>query len=148
MARFTYLSQGEAALDKEDILELAKAMDAAKSSIKLDDCRLWVIQGSRGYASTWGNGVSYLIHVVCRSTRHWTATKKSLSYCELTQDGDDEGCFRLRRLPTARERAIIRKAIGVHQRRPTPPNAFSSSSAKEGVSGSSERLNSEAGVGD
>ena len=148
MARFTYLSQGEAALDKEDILELAKAMDAAKSSIKLDDCRLWVIQGSRGYASTWGNGVSYLIHVVCRSTRHWTATKKQLSFCELTQDGDDEGCFRLRRLPTAREAAIIRKAIGVHQRKPTPVKPFPSSPTKMGVSGVWPRLNGEAGLGD
>jgi hypothetical protein len=34
--------------------------------------------------------------------------KKRLAFCRLTQDGDDEGCFHLDRLPTKNEAETIR----------------------------------------
>jgi hypothetical protein len=42
----------------------------------------------------------------------WTWAKRRLAFCELTQDGDAEGVFRLQRLPTASEAEEIRYVLG------------------------------------
>src|SRR5262245_40321183 len=42
--------------------------------------------------------------------------KNRLSFCEITQDGDDEGCFRVTELPTAKQATLIRRALGLHKR--------------------------------
>ena len=63
-----------------------------------------------------GDDKSWVEHVVCRSVRHWTATKARLSFCELLQDGDDEGCLRLIDLPTPDQAIIFRDAIGLRKR--------------------------------
>jgi hypothetical protein len=39
-----------------------------------------------------------------------------LSFCQVTQDGDDEGCLRLLDLPTLEQAVLIRKAIGLKRR--------------------------------
>lgn len=54
--------------------------------------------------------------VGCRSALHWTHTKKRLGFCEVTQDGDDEGCLRLRALPTADQAVVIRDVLGIRKR--------------------------------
>jgi hypothetical protein len=46
--------------------------------------------------------------------QRWTSFKKRLAFCELTQDGDQEGCFRLHGLPTpilARRQEIARRCL-------------------------------------
>ena len=43
--------------------------------------------------------------------------KKRLAFCRLTQDGDDEGCLHLDRLPTAAEAEAIRDDLGIRKRR-------------------------------
>jgi hypothetical protein len=78
-----------------------------------------------------GDGESWLLFVQCRSARLWAATKARLSFCEVTQDGDDEGVLRLDRLPTKAEASAIRKALAIRQTGPAPANAFESSSAYE-----------------
>ena len=40
----------------------------------------------------------------------------SLAFCRVTQDGDDEGCLHLDRLPTAAEAELIREAVGIRKR--------------------------------
>jgi hypothetical protein len=39
-----------------------------------------------------------------------------MAFCELTQDGDAEGVFRLQRLPTASEAEEIRYVLGIWKR--------------------------------
>jgi hypothetical protein len=46
----------------------------------------------------------------------WTWAKRRLAFCELTQDGDAEGVFRLQRLPTASEAEEIRYVLGIWKR--------------------------------
>jgi hypothetical protein len=57
-----------------------------------------------------------VLFVACRSARHWTATKARLSFCAVTQDGDDEGVLKLHRLPTADQAAVIREVLGIRKR--------------------------------
>jgi hypothetical protein len=51
------------------------------------------------------------------SARQWSADKKRLRFCQLTQDGDDEGCLTLDRLPTEAEGDIIRDVMGIGKAR-------------------------------
>ena len=43
--------------------------------------------------------------------------KAKLRFCERTQDGDSEGCLRLRRLPSPAQAKLIRDALGIRKRR-------------------------------
>jgi hypothetical protein len=75
----------------------------------------------------------------CETPWKWRNLKKRLaSFCQVTQDGDDEGCLRMRALPRTPEQVVlIRKAVGLPKRRPAPAHAFKSSAtewAKSGVS--------------
>jgi hypothetical protein len=64
---------------------------------------------------TWGDGTSWALFVACRSALHWTYTKRRLSFCILTQDGEDEGCVRLNQLPTVAQADVIRDVLGVRK---------------------------------
>ena len=44
-----------------------------------------------------------------------THTKKRLGFCEVTQDGDDEGCLRLHQLPTAEQAEVLRDILGIRK---------------------------------
>jgi hypothetical protein len=49
--------------------------------------------------------------------KQWTAHKKQLSFGEVTQDGDQEGVFRIcDLLPTAAEAEMIRDILGIRKR--------------------------------
>jgi hypothetical protein len=75
-----------------------------------------VITGRRGTVQTWGDGKSWLAYVIGRSARHWTAIKQRLAFMTVTQDGDDEGCLRLFRLPSPEEAVVIRDVMGLRKR--------------------------------
>jgi hypothetical protein len=47
--------------------------------------------------------------------------EQRLNFCRLTQDGDDEGCLHLDRLPTKIEASAIREALGIRKRRHLSP---------------------------
>ena len=70
------------------------------------------------------------------------------SFCELTQDGDDEGCFRLFELPTSEQAIVIRKALGLKRKRQVDPtlllNRFQTSTGRP-VLGSGMREDDRAG---
>jgi hypothetical protein len=52
------------------------------------------------------------------SARKWTSIKAQLgAFTRLIQNGDDEGCFYLDRLPTQAEAGPIRDALGIRRRR-------------------------------
>ena len=115
----SYISRAEATDDRACLALLHAALNAAHNAVRLDECRLWTVRGSRGYVSTWGDGQTWMLAVGSKTPRHWTFAKQRLAsfpgLAQLTQDGDEEGVFRLMRLPTPEEAAEIRRAAGVRQ---------------------------------
>jgi len=115
----SYKSRAEAAADRACLAIMREALNAARNAVRLDECRLWTVQGSRGYVSTWGDGQTWKLAVGSKTPRHWTFVKQRIAafpgLAQLTQDGDEEGVFRLMRLPTPGEAAEIRRAAGVRQ---------------------------------
>ena len=99
-----------------------EALNGAFRSLGRDECGTWRLLGSRGHIYRDGDG--WLLYVRCRSTRHWTYTKRALAFCRVTQDGDEEGCLHLDRLPSTAEAEEIRQAVGLRQTRDAPANAF------------------------
>ena len=117
----TYDSASDAEADRTKQQELLVTLAAWDRGLRRDECGAWCILGRRGAIRTFGDGKSWVVHVVCHSVRHWTATKARLSFCELLQDGDDEGCLRLIALPTPDQAIIIRDAIGLRKRAELSP---------------------------
>jgi hypothetical protein len=48
--------------------------------------------------------------------RKWNTLKKQLSFCQVTQDGDDEGCLRVGAHLTAEQGRLLRMALGIRKR--------------------------------
>jgi hypothetical protein len=115
----SYKSRAEATDDRACLELMREALNAALNAVRLDECRLWTVRGSRCYVSTWGDGHTWMLAVGSKTQRHWTFAKQRMAafpgLAQLTQDGDQEGVFRLMRLPTPEEAAEIRRAAGVRQ---------------------------------
>ena len=133
-----------AAADRACLARLHAALNAAHNAVRLDECRLWTIQGSRGFASTWGDSQTWMLAVGSKTPRHWTFAKQrkapSPGLAEVTQDGDEEGVFRLMRLPTPEEAAEIRRAAGIRRSKPSPSAGRRFSRAKTGDAATSMRF--------
>jgi hypothetical protein len=116
----TYRTADEADADKASLVELFEALHASPSVLRRNADGLWTLRGRPGcYVSTWGDGKSWQLVVAPEeeiSALQWTWFKKRLHFCEVTQDGDEDGCFRLSRLPTAAEAEVIRDIIGIRKR--------------------------------
>ena len=105
---------------------LLTALDASPIALQRD---LHRVEGRKGDHSIHGklghiyvDGRGFLLCVTGKderdqSPRRWTNIKRRLAFCRLMQDGDDEGCLRLDRLPTSAEAALIREALGIRKRR-------------------------------
>jgi hypothetical protein len=119
--RDTYNSGAQADVDRAQQKRLLAALNASNSALRRDECGAWCIFGQRGAIHTFGDGKSWVVYVICRSVRHWTAAKARLSFCNLMQDGDDEGCLRLVNLPTPDQAIIIRDVIGLRKRTELAP---------------------------
>ena len=140
----SYKSRAEATNDRACLGLMREALNSAHNAVRLDECRLWTVRGSRGYVSTWGDGQTWLLAVGSRTPRHWTFAKQRLAsfpgLAQITQDGDDEGVFRLMRLPTPEEAAEIRRAAGIRQSKPSPPAGRRFTRAKTGDAATSVRF--------
>jgi hypothetical protein len=103
--------------DRAKLERLVAALDASPLSLKRDRCDDWQILGKLGHA--YADGAGYLLIVTTdESARRWNNVKERLSpFCHLLNDGDDEGCFHLDRLPTPDEADLIREALGIRKRR-------------------------------
>ena len=96
--------------------ELLKALDASPLALRRDACGDYRINGKTGHIYADGDG--YLLCVMTDESKgRWTNVKKRLAFCHVTQDGDDEGCLHLDRLPTLAEADLIREALGIRKRR-------------------------------
>ena len=80
--------------------------------------------------------------------RTWTYLKNRLSFCRVTQDGGDEGYFRLFDLPTPEQAVLIRKATGLKRRKRHPGNVshLKFATATRGVSASPASAEGKDGV--
>ena len=112
----TYDSSSEADADRAQQKALLAALGAWDHAMRRDECGAWTITGKQGSIHTWGDGKTWVLYVACRSGQHWTITKGRLGFCEVSQDGDDEGCLRLRQLPTPEQASVIRDVLGIRER--------------------------------
>jgi hypothetical protein len=55
--------------------------------------------------------------VATTAPRAWTFARHALTFAKVINDGDEEGAFVMRRLPTADEAAFIRRYCGIPKRR-------------------------------
>jgi len=136
MTGLTYINRDQARDDRQQQERLLTALDAAASLLRRDEAGWWVIAGRRGAIQTWGDGTSWLVYVRCRSSQHWTFTKRRLAFMTVTQDGDEEGCLRLFHLPSPQEAVVIRDVIGLRKRVDFAPAALErkrASMAKAGL---------------
>jgi hypothetical protein len=142
--RMSYKTKAAATADRACLARLHAALNAAHNAVRRDECRLWTVRGSRGYVSTWGDGQTWLLAVGSRTPRHWTFAKQRMAsfpgLAQITQDGDDEGVFRLMRLPTPEEAAEIRRAAGVRQSSGSPSDGRRFTPAKTGDRATSMRF--------
>jgi hypothetical protein len=134
--------------DRERLVAMLKALDASERCLERPVCRDWTgdwqITGTLGHIYP---DAGYLLSVHTKEApRRWFNVKVRLgSFCRLTQDGDDEGCFHLDRLPTQGEAEAIRDALGIRKRRKVTEEARAHlgamrSAAKSPYGGRSIRL--------
>ena len=144
----SYATAEEAAADRDMQRSLLVTLDASKRSLSSDECGAWRLTGRRGHIYTWGPSGGWLIYCAPESIRKWTYLKKQLSFCRVTQDGDDEGCLRLFELPTPEQAVLIRKMIGLKQRKRHPGNIsqLKFATSRRGGSASPVREEAEGGV--
>ncbi len=117
MTALSYRTQREKDADRDRLRELLQALSASELALRLDECDAWRINGKRGHLYTWNRSGGWLLFIACSSTWGWTSAKRRLSFCEVTQDGDDEGCMRLRELPTSAQAKVIRSILGIRKRK-------------------------------
>jgi hypothetical protein len=119
--------------DRERLVALLDALDASETTLQRDLVRNegrtgdWGIRGKYGHV--YPDGAGYLLYVTIEektgkdgidrepSPRPWKAAKARLSFCQVTQDGDWEGCLYLDRLPVSDEAEAIRATLGIRKRR-------------------------------
>jgi hypothetical protein len=115
----SYKSNAAATADRACLGLMREGLNAAHNAVRLDECRLWTVRGSRGDVSTWGDGQTWMLAVGSKTPRYWTFAKQRIAafpgLAQVTQDGDEEGVFRLMRLPTPEAAAEIRRAAGIRQ---------------------------------
>jgi hypothetical protein len=100
--------------DRDRLAGLLDALDASASALRRDDCGDAAILGAHGHIH--GPPEAFYLYLICHSPRAWTFAKQRLSFCRVSQDGDDEGILRLDRLPTSTEAAEIRPLLGIRKR--------------------------------
>jgi hypothetical protein len=113
----TYENETEAGADRARQKALLAALDGWDRTLRRDECGAWTIIGKQGSIHTWSDGKTWVLFVSCPSGLHWTKRKQRLSFCQVTQDGEDEGCLRLHQLPTPEQAAVIRDILGIQKRR-------------------------------
>jgi hypothetical protein len=105
--------KGNVLLLRTNLESLLDALDASQTTMTralhrgLGRVGDYAIRGKYGHV--YQDGTGFLICVdTNESARRWSAIKGRLAFCLLRQDGDDEGCLRLDRLPAPHEAEAIR----------------------------------------
>ena len=100
------------------IEHFADAIEISYRNVRKDSCGQWTISGKGGHVQTFDDRSFYLLYIVTYSARKWGAIKRKAKAFgwELTQDGDDEGCFHLN-LPNEAQSNYLRGLLGLRRRR-------------------------------
>ena len=98
-------------IQRPALLELQKALDSRRDCLRKDECGDWAIFGKVGHIYAVPNGFQLVIFM--SSAAKWNHVKERLNFCEVTQDGDEEGCLILAKLPSTEQGLLIRKALGI-----------------------------------
>jgi hypothetical protein len=105
------------------LLKLAKALTSRDSALRRDECGDWRIEGSSGHVYAVPGTLDqpyrpgFMLYVMTGSPKAWTFAKRALAFAKVINDGDEEGAFVMRRLPSADEAALIRRYCGIRKRR-------------------------------
>jgi hypothetical protein len=117
--------------DRERLLGLLNILAASETTLQRDVVRGEDRKGNDANV-IYPDGAGFLIFVTTRehdnldpdgktrcygSPRRWGSIKKTLGFAKLVQEGDDEGIFRLDRLPNEVEAKAVREAVGIRKRR-------------------------------
>ena len=135
--------------DKRDphLQTMVIALEVAHHSLERPNNRGWVgdwqITGKRGHILS--DGKNFYIYHFAESSKAWTYAKRALSFAVVTQDGDNEGIFRMDRLPSPYEARTIREYLRINMTKPPPVNAFRARQDDEIQSG--KVINLKPGVG-
>ena len=109
--------------DQTRLEALVTAIDTSPRALRRDQCGDYMVAGKLGHILADGQG--FLLYVSTHeSPRRWTLVKRRLAFCHLNQDGDDEGCLRLDRLPRPEEAELIREALAIRKRRRVSPEVL------------------------
>jgi hypothetical protein len=105
------------------LLKLAKALTSRDSALRRDECGDWRIEGSSGHVYAvpgtldQPNRPGFMLYIMTGAPKAWTFAKRALAFAKVINDGDEEGAFVMRRLPSAEEAALIRRYCGIPKRR-------------------------------
>lgn len=119
-----YRTKLEKNADRDRLRELVEALGASELSLRVDEYGTWRLVGRNGYSYGWGDGESWVLYVGSGSKHKWFKDKKRLSFCQLIQNGDDEGTLRLFELPTPEQSIAIRFVLGIKKRRSYSPEVL------------------------
>lgn len=98
-----------------DLDDMVRVIVCQDSAYRRDDCGDWIIGGKAGHIYATPEG--FYLYCDPGSARAWTFAKRALSFCRVTQDGDEDGFLLLDRLPTAEECEIIRDKLAIRKKR-------------------------------
>ena len=107
--------------DRPAMLTLVDTLATRPQLLRRDECGDWNLFGKAGHVYAIPEANAYYFMVRCRSSKTWNHLKRRLSFCTLTQDGDDEGVFRLSGLPNETQAGLLRTALGLPLRRRLSP---------------------------
>jgi hypothetical protein len=108
--------------------DFATAINVSLLQLRRDECGDWRIGGQRGHVYADGDGWLLVVHA--RTAHGWAAAKRRLGFCRLTQDGDEEGCLHLGRLPDETEAVHIRHTLRLRKRREDTAETLANSVAQ------------------
>jgi hypothetical protein len=96
--------------DRDAMRALAQALEVSLRRFGRDACGDWNLRGRRGHFST--DGQTFYVYLKLPSPRRWEFAKRKLHFLFVTQDGDEEGIFKLKQLPTTVQAVVMRKVLG------------------------------------
>jgi hypothetical protein len=104
------------------LLKLVEALGCRDVALRRDECGDWRVNGTFGHIWAVPEGFQLYYRGAPEfeepsTSKGWTWAKKELSFCRVTQDGDEEGMLILDRLPTPPEAEIIRDKLRIAKKR-------------------------------